>query len=140
MSKCLGYVPADDGWTMDGYLEGVDHQVPEMRFTYRPLISEERSAFVDAQKGKPGAKQDQEIAKKLAERIKSWDLKDQAGEPLPITVANVRRLLFPTFNRLSGIVVFGTQVCDPDPRWDDPDPDVTHGKTADEAVEALEGN
>lgn len=140
MSKVLAYVPADDGYTFDGYLEGVEHQVPEMRFTYRPLVSEERSEFIDALKGKKGRDQDREIAKKLAERIKTWDLKDGNGAPLPINRETLRRLLFPTFNRLSGIVIYGSQISDQDPRWDEPDTDETHGKTADDAQDANLGN
>lgn len=138
--QILAYVPADDGYTFDGFLEGVEHQMPDIRFTYRPLISEERSEFIDALKGKKGRDQDREIAKKLSERIKSWDLKDGRGETLPITRDTVRRLQFPTFNRLSGIVIYGSQISDQDPKWDEPDRDETHGKTADEALDANLGN
>ena len=113
------HVPVDDGWTFRGFIEAVPNLNPDIRFTYRPCVPEERSDIVEKLADKPAKIQDQLLARALAARIKSWDIKGESGEPAPITGDFVRRLQFPLFDRLTGIVIYGNRISDTDPQWTD---------------------
>ena len=113
------HVPADDGWTFRGFIEAVPNLNPDIRFTYRPCVPEERSDIVEKLADKPAKIQDQLLARALAARIKSWDIKDQTGALAPVTADFMRRLQFPLFDRLTGIVIYGNRISDTDPQWTD---------------------
>jgi hypothetical protein len=117
MENRLNFVP-DDGYTEPGYLTAVPGKTVEMRFTFRPMLSEEKRALLEAvEKMKPTAEVIK-IASELAERIKSWDLADGKQNILPITVAAVRRLKPSIFWSLWRIVS-GDDASDIDPQWSD---------------------
>jgi len=122
-----------DGWTSKGYIAAVPGHFPSLRFTYRPCVPAERSLVIDSFQGKSSEVQDRMTAEVLASRIKSWDAADPEGKPMPITKENIGRLLFPVFDRLSGIVIYGTQRSDVDPEWGRDD----HQDAADDRFRAM---
>ncbi len=117
------YVPKDDGWTFKGYIAPVENLNPEVRFTYRPCIPEERSTVISLLDGKDADVQDQQIAKVLAARIKTWDVKDEDGKAAPISSEFIRRLQFQLFDRMAGIIIYGNRISDTDPEWKEEEKD-----------------
>ena len=122
-----------DGWTFKGYFAAVPGSLQSLRFTYRPCVPTERSLVLESFQGKSSEVQDTMTAEVLASRIKSWDAKDPAGQPMAITKENIGRLLFPVFDRLSGVVIYGTQRSDIDPEWGRDD----HRDAADDRFRAM---
>lgn len=94
----------------DGYIEGLDGN---LRFKYKPMNgveAYEAEATLQKHTGKDAAFT---IAGILTERITSWDIKDDAGEELPIK-GNLTNLPFPILNRLYNILI-GIAPNDADP-------------------------
>jgi len=111
------HIPADDGWTMPGYLAEEPNVHGELRFTYRPTLVQERSKIIANLHGKKSHIQDQELAKALAYYIRSWSIKAD-GKPQPITAEFISRLKYQVWDRLLAIVIYGSGVSDTDPEWD----------------------
>ena len=111
MRKDSCFIP-DDGYTEQGYIEAKPGLHGEFRFSYRPLLAEDRSRILRTMNEMSDEKQDVVVAKTLAERIMSWD------NPKPVTMEQARRLLPAVFYQVWGIVL-GTSPSGLDPRWDE---------------------
>jgi hypothetical protein len=112
-----------DGWTCKGYFAAIPGASPSLRFTYRPCTPAERSMLLDKLHGKSSEAQDILTATALAGRIESWDAKGPDKQEMPITKENIGKLMFRIFDRLSGVVIYGTQQSDIDPEWSRDDSD-----------------
>jgi hypothetical protein len=100
----------------DGYLAPSEGIHGGVRFTFTPLLVEERSAFLDKmEKCKDRAQQDRVTAIELERIIKSWDLTRPDGNPVPATAKNILRLKFRLFNEIQAIAIYGTRGSDSDP-------------------------
>lgn len=109
-----------DGYNEDGYIDAVPRlfDVP-LRFTFRPLLSEERAEHLDAiDKITSSAKREMACAAFIASRLCSWDHADDAGEPIAINAVNVGRLK-PTLSNKLYRIVMGIEPSDLDPKWTD---------------------
>jgi hypothetical protein len=88
-----------------------------VKFRYRPTLITERSTLLGSMHGKSPAAQDLLFARALASRIKSWDIKLKDGSEAPITAEFILTLFFDIWDRLAAIVIYGSQISDPDPEW-----------------------
>ena len=113
------HIPADDGWTMPGYLAEEPNVHGELRFTYRPTLVSERSKIIASLNGKKSHIQDQELAKALAFYLKTWSI-EVDGKPQPITAEFIKLLKYQVWDRLIAIVIYGSGTSDTDPEWDAP--------------------
>lgn len=116
------FIP-DDGYTEEGYIKAVPQIHNALRFTFRPLLWEERTRMLAAadaatDKGQTD-KYDRQIATMLSKHLTSWSLtdgrKDEAKE-VPINVDIIRRLK-PKLALSLYYVVMGLQASDIDPDW-----------------------
>ena len=95
-----------------------------LRFEFRPLLTEELSEFLKQnRKFDDPATQDRFLAKELAVRITSWNIreadKDGKETPAKITARNILRIRSRSLlTRLAEIAIYGTDVSDVDPEWD----------------------
>ncbi len=117
----------DDGYTRDGYIAATPY-CPAIEFTYRPVLDESRIVLIDHINTADSKSKALAGQKMLASHLKSWDLKDSAGEVVEINEANMRRVEPNTLLKLRNIVM-GLDVSDDRPGDD---------ATADERREALE--
>ena len=104
-----------DGFTQAGYIAEVENLHGECRFNYRPMLPEE-SLKMDIFRGQffnDGTKIVNEIATLLQPRIESWS-ESVDGEPLKITVVNLRRIRPQLLHKLYD-VVSGNRASDTDP-------------------------
>lgn len=105
-----------DGYTRKGFIGAVPGLFPEIRFTFRPMLTQDRSVMTDRlTKAKPEMA-DRISAEAVAARISEWDVTDSRGELVPISMANVLRLQPSALGRLFAIVT-GTLPTDIDPEW-----------------------
>jgi hypothetical protein len=111
-------IPAGKQYTEPGYVAAVPGLFDKpMRFTFTPLIPEERAEHLDAVDAvRTSAKKQQVYAKLVSDRLKKWDLIDGHGDAVEIRPANVLRLKPSLFSRLYGIVL-GVDPSDLDPQW-----------------------
>lgn len=99
-----------------GYLAEIEGLHPECRFTYVPLLIEERSAFLERlDKCKDKAQQDRISALELEKVLRTWSLAKPDGGLVPITAKNILRLKYRLFNELQSIALFGLRGSDNDP-------------------------
>ena len=107
-----------DGYTETGYIAEVQRLHPALRFEFRPFLPEERSRLITENERHPPIKAAQNTAEKIADskngKIKSWDLKDDKGEPVPVSADAFRRIKPALHGRLLGIVM-GLDASDEDP-------------------------
>jgi len=152
----LGYVPESQGVIFNGYFESVEGCYPAVRFTYRPCTQVERVRLLASLETLRQHKQEEKIAEILATQIKSWDLEKAPDKPedkfapLPVTAVSAARLVQPLYRRFAGLIVYGSDVSDPDPDWKKEDADeadeadvkaiLTGTAPVDAAVEVREGN
>jgi len=110
------YIPRD-GYTEQAYIEAVPrlHDAP-LRFSYRPLLPEERAEHLDAIENMSGVKNQLACSKFIAGRLVSWNLADDNGETLAITPVMVGRLKPALANKLYTIIL-GVTPSDIDPEW-----------------------
>ena len=93
-----------DGFTRKGYIKAVPGLHGPLRFEFRPLMVEERDAWM-VQSSKAGPLGEAKAtARIMASRLQAWDLKDAEGKPVPRTAENVLRLPVHTYSRLVGII------------------------------------
>lgn len=105
-----------DGTLEEGYIKEFKSVHPACSFKYRPMLLEQRAAMVKASSRNPDpAKAELEIANQLAKHIKEWDLTDKDGNAVPVEAKQMARLKFALFNRLAGIVLYGTEGSDDNP-------------------------
>lgn len=114
----------EDGYTAKGYLKAVPQLYPEVRFTYRPILPEQRAAFVEAvRKAKDGPGAERRTAAILAKHLLTWDVTDSKGDTVSITGDRILRLRWALYDRLVAVVLYGTEGGDVDPSWTDAEKD-----------------
>ncbi len=87
-----------DGYTQEAFITGKERKYPDVTFTYRPTLTQNRSTVtVEIQKADP--RRSEEIAAELvARQVISWDLRaklhadDIDPQPVPIEAAHILRL------------------------------------------------
>lgn len=90
-----GYI--DDGYTIEEVLPETA-TYPDVRFEYRPPIGRELQQITYAvqrlrKDGEKSAdKYEERVCQTLVDHVKSWDLVDRHGEPVPIDLDHVLRM------------------------------------------------
>ena len=102
-----GYI--HDGYTLTGFIKGRDRLYPDLRFTYRPVIIQNRSVIFNAisqanQAGKP-AEAEAIAAKACKSHLLSWDLTGKGGETLPTEADHVVQIPPELNNRLFRVLM-----------------------------------
>ena len=110
----LDYVP-NDGYSEKGFVHGQTNIHNDFRFTFRPMLAEERAVLLsDRFKKLPEDEQEKKLAAAVASRVSDWSLVDAKGMPVPVSEAVCRRLKPALFNRVFWIIA-GTDAGDVDP-------------------------
>lgn len=128
--QTVGYF--HDGYTVDGYIDGVDRLYPAVRFRFRPMLTQNR-AVIDNQisLSRDPRKTESIAAQVICAQLEAWDLVKPDGETIKLTVSEVLRIPPALMNRLYRVVM------GMDPPDEDPDvPDAQRDDNADEAVTA----
>lgn len=101
MSDDPTFIP--DGYTRPGYIRRVPGLHGALRFTYRPLLPDERDALV-RETGKRSAAEFGALTRKMLQKhVTEWDNKHE-GQALPIDNETLRRLPPPMYTKLENIV------------------------------------
>jgi hypothetical protein len=120
--KLRNYIPAD-GYTLPGFVDAKPGFNEAVRFTYRPVTSEQQALYSAALSHVSDTPTNPLHYRKCVDivyaHLVSWDIKsdDDTGE-MPISIAAIRRLSPEVFFRLYGII-YGMSATDIDPLWDD---------------------
>jgi hypothetical protein len=131
MGTQRNYHTIDDGYDEPGFIAEVPRLFPALRFTYRPMLPEQRD-FVLRQLNKLTPEQySLRVCAEIAARVKSWNATGRAGAVVPINVASVRTLWGPLFDRLFA-VISGDMASDVDPEASPED----QQRAADDAMQA----
>lgn len=108
-----GYI--HDGYTVDGYIAEVKRLHPHLRFTFRPMLIQERAVIIrEIQKMDNPVKEETTAAQAISKRVTVWDLKDGGGKVVELTTSKILRAHPALFSRLFQIVL-GTVESDEDP-------------------------
>lgn len=110
--KLLAFIP--DGYTREGYVEGVRGLYPSVRFTYRPMGNLQRGPAIAAIKTATPAGAESFTAKMLEQRVLKWDITDEHGDPWPVTYENCCRIQPHLFTQMY-LIVIGERASDPLP-------------------------
>jgi hypothetical protein len=107
-----------DGYNERGYIAEVPRLHPAVRFEFRPMTLAERGLYI---KAIGTLKKDNELRTYMAGCIKEhltgqppWDLRNDKGEIVPLTVDELLRLKPRLFDRLF-MIVSGEEAPDADP-------------------------
>ncbi len=124
MSSNLLSAYIHDGYTMRGYVRGESRLHPSVRFTYRPLLTQDRAVVVRQISLARDPRQEERIAAQaIYGQLLDWDVVkvvDSSAQSVPLEVDELLRLQPRLFNRLLRIVL-GDEACDEDPLLcDDP--------------------
>lgn len=105
-----------DGALEEGYIKEFKTVHPACSFRYRPMLLEQRAGMVKkCSVMRDAAQAELIVAAELAKHIKEWDLADRDGVLVPIEGKTIAKLKFALFNRLAGIVLYGTEGSDDNP-------------------------
>ncbi len=108
------YTHIRDGFTRGGFIKEVDGLHGELRFTFRPMLPEERNAvrrLVGTEKGDKG---DVILRTAIADHLVDWSAADDEGRSIKVGPEGVRRLPPSLYDRLY-LIVSGMDASDPDP-------------------------
>ncbi len=109
----MDFIP--DGYTESAYIKGEDRVHGEFRFTYRPMLVEERALlYSDAVERLPEDAKLKKRAAAVVARIQSWSLRDAKEQTVPVRLETYLRFKAPLFWRVLNIVV-GADAGDLDP-------------------------
>lgn len=110
----LGYI--HDGYTADGFIAESPRLHPSLRFTYRPMLAQNRTVvFREIAKCTDPRKEETLAAQTIKSQVLSWDLVDENGKAVDLTVSNILRVQPRLLSRLFDVVT-GTQASDEDPQ------------------------
>ncbi len=99
----IGYI--DDGYTVNGYVKEAPGLHAGVAFTYRAATASDRAAVCgNGFETLQADKRVERVTAFLAKAIKSWDLKNAKGEPVPHDGATLRKLPVTLYDRLQAIV------------------------------------
>ena len=119
-AEVLGLI--EDGYTESGYIAAVPQLHPALRFRFRPLLTEERTAFLKSIANTDRSQQDKKATALVKDRLQEWDLCGRDGAVVPLTADVIKRLKPRLFERLFGIVL-GSDAPDEDPEANQEDRD-----------------
>ena len=115
----LDYIPDDDGYTLDAYIEPVRLLHNAVRFSYRPVDILERAVLVEINRSLSEKDVNGRFADVMAKKLTKWDVqqrtKDDTLIPLPITKNNLLRLKPSLWVRMLNIVLWSVEGGDLDP-------------------------
>jgi hypothetical protein len=112
-------IPTRDGYTEPGFIAArVGLFDEDFRFKFRPLLVQEQSKWMKESGGIKDSERDRKIAQLMSERIVEWDLADDDGKMVPISVAECLTIKPALFSQIFGIIL-GTDPSDVDPKWND---------------------
>lgn len=102
-----------DGYTEPGYLAERKGLHPAVKFSFRPMLHEERTA-VNNLIIAGGVKGPRAMVSAIQKHVTEWDVKGKDGKPAEITLENIARL---RPNQVEGLynIVSGWSPSDPDP-------------------------
>lgn len=111
-----------DGYTRRGYIAAIPSLHGAIRFEYRPLLPRERNSINQAVRREKTEKTDVLESAAVAKQLLSWDCvypddgpdASLRGQSMPITAANVQRLVPYLFDKLF-MIIAGMDASDPDP-------------------------
>lgn len=110
-----------DGYTIDGYIAASRGLCPDLRFRYRPVLSQDRAVIqAEIEKADP-RKQESLAAQVIANRVESWDLQKPKAlnstetESIPLECSEILRIAPAVATTIYNILM-GRSVCDEDPR------------------------
>ena len=131
----LGYI--HDGYTMAGYIAAAPRLYPALRFTFRPILSQNRAVvFRQIASANDPRREESLAAQAVKAQLVDWDLQDHKGEVVPIDVPSILRMQPRLMNRLFRIVM-GDEAGDEDPHLSD---DQRSDAAEAELAAALAGN
>ncbi len=90
MSDVLGYIP--DGYTESGVITAIPGLYPTVRFSWRPMLIEERMVYLKTAEKLAGVQLRQLAAARMERHVTEWDVKDTGGNVVPVSVASLLRL------------------------------------------------
>jgi hypothetical protein len=113
-----------DGYTMPGYIRERSRLHPAVRFTYRPLLTQDRAVVVRKISLARDPRQEERLAAQaIFGQLLDWDVikvADGSVQSVPLEVNELLKLQPKLFNQLLRIVL-GDKACDEDPLLrDDP--------------------
>lgn len=109
----LGYI--HDGYTVPGYIAASPRLHPALRFTFRPVLSQNRAViFRRIANANDPRREESLAAQAIAAQLLDWDLRDHKGEAVAIEASQILRLQPRLMNRLFRIVM-GDEAGDEDP-------------------------
>lgn len=91
----------DDGYTLKGFLPGLDGVYPDVRFRYRLAGPLAVSEYLSQSKGEP---QLAAMVSLVAKHLVEWDVKDRAGNRVPIREDILRRVPFFALDKIAGMI------------------------------------
>jgi hypothetical protein len=113
----LGYI--HDGYTMSGYITAAPRLYPALRFTFRPVLSQNRAVIFRQIAGAGDPRREESLAAQaIKAQLVDWDLKNHQGQPVAIEVSSILRVQPRLMNRLFRIVM-GDEAGDEDPTLSD---------------------
>lgn len=114
MHAPLGYI--HDGYTRSAYIAARPRLHPELRFQYRPMLSQNRAVIFHQIAALEPDDAERVAAEAIRAQLVSWDLQDHTGSNVAITVANLLRVEPNLAVRLFQVVT-GRDATDEDPAW-----------------------
>jgi hypothetical protein len=124
MPHYLGYV--NDGCTLTGTINEVANLHSALRMTYRPMTAEEYAQHNQDMVQLNEVQANQLLGAEFVAHVRSWDLKDVKGNPVPLSLDSVKKIVRPLFVRAWRIMA-GME-----------GPDSLEGQTATEAKALLD--
>lgn len=114
-----GYI--HDGYTIDGYVSAAPRLYPDLHFTYRPVLTQNRAViYKEMQRTDDPRKSETVAAQAIKAQISSWNLVKQDGSAVPLEVDDILRVQPYLMNRLFRIIM-GDEAPDEDPCLTDTD-------------------
>lgn len=114
----LNLIP--DGYTEAGYIAPVPRLHSGIRFKFRPMLHEVKTALLVGMERKTPAQRSRIVSEAVAKHVTEWDVTDANGAAAPITLASVQHLRPALVDDLYNIVS-GWKASDPDPDATDAD-------------------
>lgn len=93
-----------DGYTEDCCIKALPNLHEEVHFKFRPVLPEAVRALMHNYFEKTAKQQGEIVEQTLLRQVIEWDLCDHEGEPVKLTVDNLRRIKKPLKDRLFNIV------------------------------------
>lgn len=108
-----------DGYTERAYLQSVALLYGPVRFSFRPMLAEDRADYVERSSRLRPREQTLRAAEVIEHHVLEWDIRDGRDHVVPITSQNILRLHPNLFNRMLWVVT-GTEPWDLDPQQPTP--------------------